>query len=115
MESALETHGLWLLLEALSRLEDLQENANGGQHVEAKRTKQIKCEIDQSGFKRGYLSNKVETLVAFFYAFGSAIKSPLEYYVDRVEKGGKSSNVKIFKALPTSFLRLAAALVIHHR
>ena len=115
MERELKAHGLFLLSEALTRL----ENSNVDSLTKVDGQKTTKQDGPQNSnwveFRRGKLRNEEDSLLSFFYWFGLEIKTPLVYYVDTVDDRGKLSNIKTFKALPVSFLRLAAALVVHYR
>ena len=116
--------GLWLISQAVGELELQNEVSNVNKHEEAKNhTTQINEEIQtvlvkKKNFKnleRGCLNNDDESLCAFFDEFGQVCKRPLKYHMDSTDSKGNITCIRKAKALPFTFLRLAAALVVHHK
>ena len=125
--------GLWLILQALDQQEEdstvekneRTNNASPGQEklrtIEADHLQRNTISTDNKlnkvnygNLQRGDLMNDKISLCCFFFSFGVVISKPLEYFC-QVEKDGKLISRKVKKPLPTKFMRMAAALVVHHR
>ena len=108
--------GLWLISKALDQLEDsladTKKKEGDSSHASLSERQQIsiKCEL----LKRGDLLNDKLSLCGFFGSFAKVIARPLQC-TTQTEKDGEFISKKMEKPLPTKFIRMAAALVVHHR
>ena len=112
----MDDKGLWLISKALDQLDGktsaVEEKQNKKSQVDTTIAEQET--INYCEFDRGDLMNDRESLCQFFCSFGNAISKPLEC-TSETKKDGRLISKKMKKPLPNKFLRMAAALVIHHR
>ena len=112
----MDDKGLWLISEALDQL-DAKISAV---HEKENKESQVNTTISQQetinycDFERGDLMNDRDSLCRFFHSFANTITKPLEC-VSETLKDGRLISKKMKMPLPNKFLRMAAALVIHHR
>ena len=115
----MDDKGLWLISEALDKLEkeceinkdarnEMKDELNHGSFDVANK------EVDYQNLSRGDLMNDKMSLCCFFSSFACVILSPLEC-TSQFKKNGKLVSRKVKKPLPLKFLRMAAALVVYYR